>query len=255
MRPRSFLLAVVASLLFGCSGGGGGPTEPPPGAGNHSPTANLNINNVHLAYAGTAQLSVTATDPDGDQLTFSWSATLGTVSSSGPTASTATFTAGSQWGQAQVTVTVSDGKGGSAQATALTYVRNPNPPAFSFFPDVIANSCGYGTPNPEGFVLRLTPAEAVLISTIVVGPRDTYCFGGCQKTRNYTNAIGLSAGQQYLWIDGSCLLPDCCYNNGCGSNCPFWQIRIVGRRPEPDGGSFEYRCNSWSPLYPSTGCN
>jgi hypothetical protein len=255
MRLRRTLFALGFStmgILLGCSGGGdGGPVTPPPPDGNHAPTVNLNIDKAHVAYNETAQLSVTSSDVDGDQVTFGWTAAKGTVTTSGPTSTTATFKAGAQWGQASATVNASDGKGGSAQATALTYVRNPNPPAFAFAGTSSAN-CGPGTSNPTAFILRLTPAESVLLTFISIYPRDG-CTS-CGTSRNYSSPIVLGAGQAYSWTDAFCFSPSCCENSGCG-NCGYWTITIQGRRPEPDGGTFSFECHSWNPAYPTSSCN
>lgn len=246
-------LALSVVAVVGCSGkGGNGPTQPPPQGGNHSPTANLNIDKAHLAYNEAAQLSVTSSDADGDQVSFGWTASKGTVTTSGPTSTTAAFKAGTQWGQASATVTASDGKGGSAQATAKTYIRNPNPPDFAFVGTSSPN-CGPGTSNPTAFILRLTPAESVFLTFISIYPRDG-CTS-CGTSRNYfANPIVLNAGQAYSWTDAFCFSPSCCENSGCG-NCGYWTITIQGRRPEPDGGTFSFECRSWNPANPSSSCN
>lgn len=166
--------------------------------------------------------------------------------SSDPTATTATFAAGSAWGQAQVTVTVFDGKGRSAQATAFTYVRNPSPPAFAFA-GIGGTNCGPGTSNPTGFILRITPAESVILTFISIYWRSD-CPG--ITSRNYSsNPIVLGAGQAYSWTDAFCLSSADCQGSG------YHTITISGRRPEPDGGTFSFECRSWNPAYPTSSCN
>lgn len=252
---RLLAAATLTLSLVGCSGGGGGDpplTQPPPGGGNQNPTVNLNIDKTHLAYNETAQLSLTASDPDGDQVTFTWSGVKGTVTTSGPTATTATFKAGTTWGQGSATAAASDGSGGNAQATAQTYVRNPNPPQFTLFP-VGSSTCGYDTVNPDGFLLRITPGEAVLLTSVSIRPRD--CTSGqCARSLSYTTPLSLSAGQEYVWTEGGCRTSVCCASLDCGE-CTRWTVEISGRRPEPDGGSFTYRCYSWSSRDPLSGCN
>ncbi len=62
-------------------------------------------------------LSVTATDPDGDGLSYVWSATVGNLNQT--TGSSAVWTAPATGsGTAQITVTVSDADGGQASRTA-----------------------------------------------------------------------------------------------------------------------------------------
>ena len=55
-----------------------------------------------------------ASDPDGDNLTYSWTADNGTIKGNG---SSAKWTSPSSMGKYKITVIVSDGKGGKASAT------------------------------------------------------------------------------------------------------------------------------------------
>ncbi|MBW2528555.1 MAG: hypothetical protein JRI23_30560 [Deltaproteobacteria bacterium] len=66
-----------------------------------------------VAQLATALLTVEATDPDGDELEFSWEATLGAVAP-GADSGTAVLTAPADRGTTTVTVKVSDGNGGEA---------------------------------------------------------------------------------------------------------------------------------------------
>ena len=59
---------------------------------------------------GIVSVSVTASDPDGDPLTYSYTVTGGAISGNGASAS---WTAPSSAGAHSVTVTVADGKGGT----------------------------------------------------------------------------------------------------------------------------------------------
>ncbi len=248
---RLTLLLLITLALSSCSKGSS-PTKPPGGgSGNHSPAVSVNSSTTHLSYSGTATITVTASDVDGDQLSFSYTATGGTVSASGPTATTATFTAGTHWGPCSVTVTVSDGKGGSTPATATMYVRNPDPPQFVLEP-VSTGACGPGTVNPTGFELQITSPEAITVTDIAMLPQ-TFCTPACGMSRHYRTPIAFSAGQAYLWSDGGCWLQSCCQSYGC-SDCRPWAITISGNRPEPDGGSFYYTCTQWNDQFPTSGC-
>jgi len=241
-----FVLAWTSALILGCSGGGGdGDTSagPPPPGGNRNPTVNLNIDRTAFNYGQTATLTATPTDPDGDQVTLAWSAGRGAVQSSGPTATTATYTAPNSWGADSVAVTVSDGRGGTGRATAGTYVRNPSPPNIALGATGSTN-CGHGTPIPDGLILTITPAENVLVTNISMQPRG--CTGStCRSIINHNPPLALSAGVAFTWSAGGCQSPQCCQNFGCGS-CGFWTITVSGLRPAPDGGAFVYHCNSWS---------
>jgi hypothetical protein len=59
--------------------------------------------------AGTGTITCVASDPDGDELTYTWSAERGTISGEG---AIVTWTAPSEYGNYVITVTVSDGRGG-----------------------------------------------------------------------------------------------------------------------------------------------
>jgi hypothetical protein len=80
-------------------------------------------------------ISLTATDPDGDTLTYSWTATDGDITGTG---SSVVWTPPSTPGTYIITVTVSDGKGGShTSSTSVTVepvVVNKNPVITSVTP-------------------------------------------------------------------------------------------------------------------------
>ena len=112
-----------ASLLVSCGGGGGGssstPTPPPPtntgggGASNSAPVAVAS--SAVSTVTGGGQFTVSATgssDPDGDNLTFTWTQTAGPNALSG-TIQTANLTLNApnvtQDTQLTFQVTASDG--------------------------------------------------------------------------------------------------------------------------------------------------
>jgi hypothetical protein len=64
-----------------------------------------------VGIAGTAVLTCTATDSDGDSLGFEWHAEVGTIDQDG---ATATWTAADSVGSHSISVVVSDGRGGRA---------------------------------------------------------------------------------------------------------------------------------------------
>src|SRR5688572_4548912 len=100
------------------TGGGGSNTAPQITAG---PTANP----TSITSAQTSSLSVTASDADGDTLTYSWVASGGTVTGSG---ATATFTPPvvTTTTVVRVDVSVADGRGGTATGFVNITV-NPAP--------------------------------------------------------------------------------------------------------------------------------
>ena len=86
---------------------------------NKSPVvSSVTVNPPRVNANGIASVTVVATDPDNDPLTYSYVVTGGAITGSGATVS---WTAPSAEGAHSVTVTVSDGKGGSATGNgALT---------------------------------------------------------------------------------------------------------------------------------------
>lgn len=94
----------IALLIAGCGAGGGGKSNRPPQITSFSPAEE----GLAVPLGGSQAFSVTASDPDGDQLAYAWRATAGTFSAEN--APQATWTAPAAVGQAEVKVTVSDGK-------------------------------------------------------------------------------------------------------------------------------------------------
>ena len=75
--------------------------------------------------SGTLQVACTASDPDGDELNYEWTATAGSISSTGAVAS---WTAPQELGTYDVTVMVTDGYGGSATDSLHISVVTGQPP-------------------------------------------------------------------------------------------------------------------------------
>jgi peptidoglycan-associated lipoprotein len=94
-------------------------TPPPPApapAPNRNPTVSgITANPPTIEPGGTTNLSVTATDPDGDALTFRWTAPAGTFGN--PNAANTTWTGPMVEGNVPLTVTVTDNRGGTATST------------------------------------------------------------------------------------------------------------------------------------------
>lgn len=90
--------------------------------GNSSPViTSLVAVPVYVSTNATSVITCTASDPNGDNLSYSWSATSGAISGTG---SQISWMSPSVAGLYQVSVTVSDGRGGSVQGHidfAITY--------------------------------------------------------------------------------------------------------------------------------------
>jgi outer membrane protein OmpA-like peptidoglycan-associated protein len=82
----------------------------------------------------SATLTADGQDPDGDTLTYRWSAGSGTFQN--PADRESLWTAPQQEGPVQATVTVNDGKGGTASANVTLQVVRPPPVVELTFEDV-----------------------------------------------------------------------------------------------------------------------
>jgi hypothetical protein len=103
------------------------PPPPPPPPANRPPTVSLNCLKDSLLAGETTDCRATAADPDGDPLTYTWSASMGKVTGMGADAKLDS-TGVSCGTDITVTVTVSDGRGGTASATDVVKVVCPSAP-------------------------------------------------------------------------------------------------------------------------------
>jgi len=111
----SLIILVIAALLIG---GCTPPNQPPlissltPGKGQVSPS-------------DSCQVKCVASDPDGDQLSYSWSADGGSISGEEPVV---TWTAPAAPGDYTIAVKVTDGRGGEATTQLTIGVAVNQPP-------------------------------------------------------------------------------------------------------------------------------
>jgi outer membrane protein OmpA-like peptidoglycan-associated protein len=100
------------------------PPPPPPPPANRPPTVSLDCAKDSVLEGETTPCHAAASDPDGDPLTYAWTASAGRLTGSG--ADTVLDTTGVPCGtDITVTVSVSDGRSGSASAKDVVKVRCP----------------------------------------------------------------------------------------------------------------------------------
>ena len=101
------------------------PPPPPPAAApvNRPPTVRASCNPCTVEVGKTSTVSAVGQDPDGDALTYAWSAPAGSLTS--PSGQQTPWTAPMVEGPVPVTVTVNDGKGGTASDVVTIQVIKP----------------------------------------------------------------------------------------------------------------------------------
>ncbi len=91
------------------------PPPPPPAPQNRPPTVKARCEPCVVEVGRTSTVTADASDPDGDVLAYKWSAPTGTFAN--PAERQTIFTCPTTPGSVPVTVTVNDGKGGTASDT------------------------------------------------------------------------------------------------------------------------------------------
>ena len=114
-RLAGLIILIVAILIMGgCT------------PANQLPIiSSLIANQERVESSDILQIECAASDPDGDELSYSWSADSGHVYGEG---STASWTAPEAPGSYTITVSVTDGRNGEATAQLIINVEAPNDP-------------------------------------------------------------------------------------------------------------------------------
>ncbi|HEX4348411.1 MAG TPA: OmpA family protein [Vicinamibacterales bacterium] len=106
------------------------PPPPPPVAQNRPPTVRAQCDPCSVEVGKQSTVTATAQDPDGDVLTYRWTAPTGTLAS--PAERQSLWTAPMQEGPVPVTITVNDGKGGTASDMVTIQVTRPPVKNYTF---------------------------------------------------------------------------------------------------------------------------
>ena len=106
------------------------PPPPPPMAENRPPTVKARCEPCVVEIGKTSTVTADAQDPDGDTLSYKWSAPSGTFAN--PAERQTLYTCANTPGSVPVTVSVSDGKGGTASDTITIQCVEPKRPEWKF---------------------------------------------------------------------------------------------------------------------------
>ena len=157
------------------------PPDPPEPVVNNPPTARVSCDPYSVVRSGELRLTATASDPDGDSLTYRWSAPAGRFT--GLTdRSSARWTAPAETGRVTITLRVSDGED-SASATCTVEVVN-RPPAFEepvYRFELAENLAGRPQSVPLGQVAAVDPDGDELTYDVSGGDREHFRPGEVRK--------------------------------------------------------------------------
>jgi len=113
---------------------------------NHPPQlVSLSADRTTIGLGETITVAASATDSDGDALTYSWVATAGQITGAG---SQITWTAPEEWGTDYIRCEVNDGRGGTDYDSVSVRVQEDAPPSIaslSVQPSVIRATGGTAT--------------------------------------------------------------------------------------------------------------
>ncbi len=116
-----FITILIALVIVSGCNNNDDPVRPP----NNPPVIEeLRVQNRTVEWGGTSRLWVTAEDPEGWDLTYSWTTTGGQFTSA-DTANSVMWQAPNESGSFAITITVSDGENSVSDSDTITVVANP----------------------------------------------------------------------------------------------------------------------------------
>lgn len=111
--------------------------------------AALAVATDRIEPGSTIPVSCSASDPDGDALAYTWSASDGQITGAG---ADVTWLAPDTEGLYRVFVTVDDGRGGAAQASLTLRVRSNQPPEITVMQSEVEESDGWVVPGASVYI-------------------------------------------------------------------------------------------------------
>ncbi len=163
------------------------PEEPQPDEpSNRRPRVSASCDPCRVAPGDTVQLTATASDSNGDPLTYAWSAAEGAFDGA-TDAATARWKAPAATGRVELRVRVSDGRGASASATVTVEVAN-EPPAFEsseYVFELRENVDGTSRPVELGQVTARDPDGDGLEYGLASGDRSRFAVGARDGALRY----------------------------------------------------------------------
>ncbi|GAG34401.1 unnamed protein product, partial [marine sediment metagenome] len=199
--PKGLIPVKVVAITCVCLSVGGGVVfalwnQPPDIT---SVTANPSIFNP----GENSTITCVASDPDGDTLTFRWSATGGNITGAG---NQVTWTAPSAPGNYTIKVTVSDGKGGTAKGSCMVSVvpppsvlaRSPSSLNFGSVRKGYKGSRTFEVWNSGGGSLSYSLSEGY--GWLSLSPTSGTSTGEHDTIKVYINTSGLSVGSHSATI-------------------------------------------------------
>ena len=121
--PLALFISIIIALVCSCAPASNPDNNPPV---NHPPViTSLTANPTVVDIAGTSVITCIASDKDGDELTYTWTASAGDISGKG---NTINWTAPDTPGEYHIAVKVTDTQGGEATTAPLTITVSANHP-------------------------------------------------------------------------------------------------------------------------------
>ena len=156
--------------------------QPPPA--NNPPTVQATCQPCAVARGGEVRLRAAASDPDGDPISYGWSAAQGTFTGA-TDGQDARWTAPGLIGTFVIRVAVADGRGGTAAAEVVVGVGN-RPPVFgpSLRFEIAENRDGRGTPISLGGV-RVTDPDGDELELALVSGGDRFAIEAASGALSY----------------------------------------------------------------------